>query len=90
MNCCAAALIYHPVQRHMLGRVTGKGSNQKPETRVALLPVPAQGERKNILFLVSMYSFQCFTMHETKILHLNVSQKKYFRECKKFSLWLLV
>jgi stress response protein SCP2 len=48
----------------MLGCQTGKGSNQKPETRVALLPVPAQGERKNIIFLVSMYSFQCFTMHE--------------------------
>jgi hypothetical protein len=60
MNCCAAALIYHPVQRHMLGRQTGKGSNQKPETRVALLPVPAQGEGKHFLLLYIMYYFQRF------------------------------
>jgi hypothetical protein len=88
MNCCAAALIYHPVQRHMLGRQTGKGSNQKPETRVALLPVPAQGESKTFSSPLQyiMYYFQRFAMHETKILQLNASQKQYFKELEKSGL----
>jgi hypothetical protein len=44
----------------MLGRVTGKGSNQKPETHVALLPVPAQGERKTFSFPLYYVLFPMF------------------------------
>jgi hypothetical protein len=47
-NSLVAPMIYHPVERHMLG--TPNKMAAKPETKMLLLPAPAQRKLKTLLF----------------------------------------